>query len=511
MIGDYSKLESTRKPRLLSAVYACGKKMFLYIVIVASIIISWLLRPKLENLPPGPWGLPLLGYLPFIDQKPYKTFRKLGEKYGKIFSLYIGNHLVVCIQSYELIREAYLKHGTDFDGRPEHEMYKNDEETNFFFSESTMWAEFRRFGTTVLRDFGMGKTALEPMIHDELRQLTTILKTFEGKVTDFRFLLSMACNNIFHIIVFGHRFDYNDTKHAQFCHQLQNYISTFRTVLYKYFNPLNVQRLKEKLGIVNGKQDTHPFFDILLEFIDEDLQNAHPNEAKNFINTWMEECNKRDLKDGKYLTKDHLKVFLSSIYVGSETMSNSLQWSIMHLMEHSDVQRRFQKEIDDVVGFERTPMLNDKSNLSYVEATLLECDRVISVTPMILNHKATKSTKLGGYDIPKETVIMASAWSTHNDPETFQNPQWFDPNRFLNAEQKFIKFPQIIPFSIGRRLCPGKIISEMVLYLTMTTLLQQFTFNIPEGQKLRFDSKPGTQHVPYPFEVILKSRDDLKM
>jgi len=77
------------------------------------LLLYWYLnRPK--GIPPGPLGLPIVGYLPFLGIRPHETFIKLGKKYGPIFSLQLGNSLAIVLNDYESIKEAFIKQGDVF-------------------------------------------------------------------------------------------------------------------------------------------------------------------------------------------------------------------------------------------------------------------------------------------------------------------------------------------------------------------------------------------------------------
>lgn len=88
-------------------------------------IASFLIRQALKflgrrsRLPPGPVGLPLLGYLPFLRPEAHLQFAEMSAKYGGIFSLSLGNQFVVVLSDYRLIREAFRRE--DFTGRPDTE------------------------------------------------------------------------------------------------------------------------------------------------------------------------------------------------------------------------------------------------------------------------------------------------------------------------------------------------------------------------------------------------------
>ena len=85
------------------------------LVILVFSIIRASIRPR--NFPPGPLGLPIIGYLLFLDVKNIgKSFKRLGNRYGDIFSIFIGTKPCVVLNSYPLIKEAFSK--KEFSGRP---------------------------------------------------------------------------------------------------------------------------------------------------------------------------------------------------------------------------------------------------------------------------------------------------------------------------------------------------------------------------------------------------------
>ena len=67
---------------------------------------------------PGPWGLPIVGYIPFLGRKMNKTITALAKRYGDVFQLSIGTRKVVVVSGQRAIREALLTKGTEFAGRP---------------------------------------------------------------------------------------------------------------------------------------------------------------------------------------------------------------------------------------------------------------------------------------------------------------------------------------------------------------------------------------------------------
>lgn len=76
------------------------------------------------------------------------------------------------------------------------------------------------------------------------------------------------------------------------------------------------------------------------------------------------------------------------------------------------------------------------SSLPYCEAVILEAIRAFMSYTFGIAHRALKDTKLSGYDIPKDTMVVAMFSGIMNDPKNIKNPFTFDPNNFLNENGK---------------------------------------------------------------------------
>lgn len=86
-----------------------------------------------------------------------------------------------------------------------------------------------------------------------------------------------------------------------------------------------------------------------------------------------------------------------------------------------------------------------------------------------------KPTKLCGYDLEVNDQIMFSIDSVHHDPEVFENPQEFRPERFIDENGRLMNTEKLSTFSIGKRACPGESLAVLEVFLYFTTLLQNFT------------------------------------
>lgn len=93
--------------------------MDIFFMYLCSLVIGYWAFKKLKEwqyLPPGPWGLPIVGYLPFLDRhQPHLTLTQLSKKFGPIYGIGMGNVYAVVLSDHKLIREAFAKES--FSGR----------------------------------------------------------------------------------------------------------------------------------------------------------------------------------------------------------------------------------------------------------------------------------------------------------------------------------------------------------------------------------------------------------
>ncbi|KAJ9590639.1 hypothetical protein L9F63_016310, partial [Diploptera punctata] len=74
------------------------------------ILIAWFIKQRSARVPPGPFGLPIVGYLPWIDARaPHLTLTRLARIYGPIYSLKMGSVFTVVLSDQKIIRQAFAR------------------------------------------------------------------------------------------------------------------------------------------------------------------------------------------------------------------------------------------------------------------------------------------------------------------------------------------------------------------------------------------------------------------
>ncbi|GFU51077.1 vitamin D 25-hydroxylase [Trichonephila clavipes] len=113
-------------------------------------------------------------------------------------------------------------------------------------------------------------------------------------------------------------------------------------------------------------------------------------------------------------------------------------------------------------------------SMPYTHAVLLEQMRWKTIVPLNLMHYSLADIKVGGYDIPKDTIVIANFWQAHNDPRYWDEPEKFKPERFLSNDGKSVlKSKYFMGFSLGKRVCPGESMAYLEMFLYFTSMLQK--------------------------------------
>ena len=150
--------------------------------------------------------------------------------------------------------------------------------------------------------------------------------------------------------------------------------------------------------------------------------------------------------------KQLIRTIIDLNSAGTETTTNTLIWNIIYLLHHPDVMEKVQEEIDRVLGRNKTPSMKDKQSLPYVEATILEVERLATVLALGVPHTVLEDVEFKGYTIPKGTTVISNLYAAHRDERTWDEPDEFQPCRFLDENGQIVRREELIPFSIGKNL-----------------------------------------------------------
>ncbi|XP_072020544.1 cytochrome P450 2U1-like [Amphiura filiformis] len=483
----------------------------LLVITVIFLAVAWLIWVwHRANLPPGPIGVPILGYLPNLGvsiyrtrMQPFRIFAQLSDKYGKVYSLYMGRKLVVMVSSCKAAREAFKN--PRLNDRPMMNAFPQAC-LGVLCGSGKLWQYQRRFTLHQFRQFGIGKSSFQNKIAEETTFLLQEFHRNSDNPFDPAADLHNCLSNVLCSVVFGKRFDYSDDEFRRIITILEKQVETagqgglilFISIL-SHFQPKHIRQTSAQMR------------DFISNIVNNHMETYDNSKLRDYIDVYISE-----LENGKNnnSSTEQLLISNTSLYqtvsqlfaAGTETTVTSLRWSLLLMAAYPEIQSRIQREIDSTVGRNRLPRLDD--HLPLTEATIMEVQRYASIVPLGVPHEAAEDTTLLGYNIPKGALILCNIWAIHHDPEVWPNPEQFRPERFLDKDGKVYRPQQYVPFSIGSRKCLGEHLAKMELSVIFSHLLHQFAFKLPEGcDKVNLESSLGATNVPKPFQIVATKRE----
>uniref|UniRef100_A0A8C2LZW7 Cytochrome P450 n=1 Tax=Cricetulus griseus TaxID=10029 RepID=A0A8C2LZW7_CRIGR len=463
------------------------------------------------RLPPGPRPLPFLGNLLQMDRGGLlNSFRQFREKYGDVFTLYLGSKPVVMLYGTEAIREALVDQAEAFSGRITIAVLKPIfMDYGVIFANGERWKALRRFSLATMRDFGMGKRSVEERIQEEAQCLVEELRKSQGAPLDPKFLFQCITANIICSIVFGERFDYKDGQFLRLLdlfYQTFSIISSLSTQMFEFFSGFLKYFPGSHVQVCKNLQE---ILDYIGHSVEKHRLNLDPSNPRDFIDTYLLRMEKeKSIPHTEFHHKNLVITVLSLFFAGTETSSTTLRYGFLLMLKYPHVAEKVQKEIDQVIGSNRLPTLDDRTKMPYTEAVIHEIQRFSDLIPIGVPHKVTKDTLFRGYLLPKDTEVYPILSSALHDPQHFEQPDTFNPDHFLDANGALKKNEAFMPFSIGKRICLGEGIARNELFLFFTTLLQNFSLSSPMAPK-DIDLSPkenGFGRVPPDYQICFLAR-----
>ncbi|KAL8041865.1 hypothetical protein ABFX02_09G011900 [Erythranthe guttata] len=492
----------------------------LFIITITLPFIFVLLIKKKTNLPPGPKKLPIIGNLHQLGKLPHRTLRNLSKKYGDLMFLQLGFVPTIVISSADVAREVFKSHDVVFSGRPS--LYGAKKISYDFRSLSLApygeyWREIRKLVVLELMTAKRVQSFGDIRVDEVALMMDRITYSQKNKnlvhLSSLAFLLS---NNVVCRVALGTTgsIDENgngsvfqdvlgETQHLVGEFNIADYfpgmawVNRFNGVdkrLEKNFQALDRfldKVIQEHLDPLRVKPDVEDIIDVLLRI------------QKDPRHTWMA------------LNHEHIKaVLLVDIFAaGTETSATAIEWTMTELVRNPTVKQKVQQEVRQVAKGKTKVEETDLPKLAYLKLVIKESLRLHPPVPLLVPRETTeKCTIENKYEIPAKTRVLFNASAIGMDPEYWENPERFWPDRFLKKQVDFRgQHFELLPFGAGRRGCPGINFSMPLVELALANLLFRFDWKLPEGmsaEDVDMEEAVGiTMHKKIPLLLVASSMD----
>lgn len=237
--------------------------------------------------------------------------------------------------------------------------------------------------------------------------------------------------------------------------------------------------------------------DEVLEGVIDDRLHESPQEkiGEDFLDILLEIYNEKASGD-VWGNRESIKAIILDVFgAGTDTSAVVLDWTMTELLRHPNVMEKLQREVREIVDQKHDIRGEDIEKMHYLKAVIKESFRCHPPFPLLLPRVACRDVKMKGYDVAAGTVVMVSFWAIGRDPELWDEPEKFRPERFLGSsiDYKGVDF-ELIPFGAGRRGCPAIAYAMAAIELLLANLVQKFDWKLGDGVKgkdLNMDESPG--------------------
>ncbi|KAB2619447.1 isoflavone 2'-hydroxylase-like [Pyrus ussuriensis x Pyrus communis] len=497
--------------------YFCYSLALLIIFpVILKLSITKITQNHNKNLPPSPPSLPIIGHLHLLKQPVHRTLQSLSSKFGKTILLRWGSRKVLLVSSPLIAEECLTKHDIIFANRPRllaGKHFNYDFTTVSVAPYGDLWRNLRRIMT--LEMFSSSRLVMFSSVRQgEVRLLLNQIMKSGSVPIDLKSKFTELSFNAMTMMILGKRYYGENVLDVEEAKNMQKVMrdgvdlsgATNLGDFLPFLQWMDITGIEKKMVSIMAKLDS--FLQGLVEerraFLSSDFASNGEEVGKLTIDNLL----KLQETDSQVYTDEIIKgIIMVLLVAGTDTSSSSLDWAMALLLNHPEEMEKVRAEIDTNVGQERPLEEQDLPKLKYLQNVIHETHRLYPPVPLLVPHEASEDCVVGGYDVPRHTMLVINAWAIHRDPEIWEDPTKFKPERFEGWSGEGSQGYKLIPFGNGRRGCPGAGLGNRLVGLALGSLIQSFEWERVGEEKVDMSEGLGLvmQRVE-PLEAICKPR-----
>ena len=462
------------------------------------------------SAPPGPRGLPVVGSLLSLRNDPQIALTRIAREYGDVCVVKFGSVPTVIISHPDLMREAFSR--IEFSDRwlgKITEIMTSGEDLAFApYGEH--WRQLQRFANRELLSHRRLQDTRERYIEDSVNAIAARVGDMSdaGEPLRPRDMLPPANAAMMFHAIFGK----GDNDAAEFARKMDDLLDN---VLW-FFSNANAVNPADYIPMLKflpnpAVEQAEAVSNRMTEILDFliDIVANRPDLDLDNPNCLAEVMLKAMLEDE--ISRESMRSLIGDLlFAGIDTTAQSMAWLLLALANRPRIQDRIHDELNAAVGAGGMPGVEHQPDLPYLHAAIMEAMRYRTVGPLALPHKTNVDCELGGYAIPKGAQVLGNIYSVHHDPRFWESPDEFIPERFMPLQDgtpaPALTDGAFMPFSTGRRGCPGQGFAQIVIWLQACRLLHKYRFTPHGTDRLPEDEVFGLAISPIPYALDIERR-----
>lgn len=447
-------------------------------------------KSKPGTLPPGPRSIPLVTPILFLNKTSLdieRTLKKLRTLYGPILTLNIASRKSIFISDHKLAHQALIHHGSIFSDRlppsESNRILSSNKHNVSTSSYGPLWRALRRNLTSEIlhpsraKHFSGARKWVLGILLDSIREQQ---KSQGAVVVIESFQFAIFCLLV--LMCFGQKLDVDEVREIQRVQtRLHKNISKFgvfaflprvtKLVYWKRWKLLlDIRREQEKLFV--------PL-----------IRARKAGRGKEYVCSYTDSLHELVVPEdgGRKLREDEVVSLCSEFMAGgTDTTATALEWIMAELVVHQEVQRRLFEEVRGLLEEEE-----DTSKMVYLKGVVMEGLRRHPPGHFVIPHVVTEEVEIGGYVVPKDAAVNFMVAEMGWDERVWEKPMEFRPERFVEGDGVGVDITgsreiKMMPFGVGRRICPGLGLAMLHLEYFVACLVREFEWKELEGEKVDF-------------------------
>jgi cytochrome P450 len=424
------------------------------------------------NVPPGPRGYPFIGVLPQLRSNPLQTFLDAADRYGDVVHLKAGPY-----HGYLLLDPANIKHVLQDNARnyhksPLYERLKDGIGNGLLTSEDSFWLRQRRLAQPAFH-----RQRLVAMSDAMVACTVEMLDRWDRTASaGDRIDLVAEMMALTQAIIVRTMFSTDLGATAEIVNRTWPIINrrigeTFWSTKLETTLPLPANlRFRRALRELET---------VVYRIIADRRQTRR--DAPDLLSMFL---SARDEETGSGMTDRQLRdEVMTMLLAGHETTSLALSWTYYLLSRHPASEQGIADEVDRVIG-EGRPTFTHVEHLICTRRALEESLRLYPPA-WGFSRLALGDDEIGGYRIPKGSIVFVIPFVVHRRPKLWPDPDRFDPDRFAPEHESARPRFAYIPFGGGPRGCIGNQFAMLEAQLIVAAIAQRYRIELVPDQDIR--------------------------
>ncbi|GAB4849546.1 hypothetical protein Ancab_004340 [Ancistrocladus abbreviatus] len=448
-----------------------------------------------RNIPPSPQKLPIIGNLHQLGTHPYRSLQSLSQQYGDLMLLHLGSRPTLIVSSACAAQEIMKTHDVLFSNRPDHLsvfgrlLYNRRDVASAPYGE--YWRKMKSLIVLQMLSHKRVQSFHRVRVEEVVLMLEKIARSSPSPV-DLSEMFVTLTNDVVCRVAFGRKYSGEGVGCANFKLILKDFVELLGGFYVGDFIPW-LAWIHRVNGLYAKVERVFKNFDDFIEGIVREhsdncwyeMKNVEADDkeyrVKDFVDVLLE-SHKNNLA-GFPIERDSIKAVILDVFgAGTETTYTLIEWAMTELLRHPRIMKELQIEIRRVVGSKVEMFEDDLQKMTYLKAVIKETLRLHPPVPLLLPRQSIKDANIKGYNIASGTQVIVNSWAIHRDPSSWEEPEEFYPERYLDSTINFKGQDfQFIPFGGGRRACPGIAFAIVFSELVLANLMHKFDWTLPTG------------------------------